>query len=138
MTHNPSTSPDGVVGFKMMPRPGGRPLRMPPMPDPVLNLVGGPNRDLVFDSAKYAYDRDVTVLLDLIASDGSIYRVQANQVAHEDGSGYSLVFVGHVVGKYRKASDCVSASTISRSSPSLRVPRSARGTRPLPIVQASA
>jgi hypothetical protein len=101
MTHNQPRSTGGVVGFKPVSRPGSQSFRLldASLPDLESSLVGGPNRDRIWDSAKYAYDRDVTMLVDLTADDGCVYRVQVTRVAHEDGSGHSLMFVGHVVAK---------------------------------------
>ena len=74
-------------------------------------IVGGPNRDRLFDAIKYAYDADVKVPIDFQVVYGTtmptthpgcanIYLqlrgVRIRQISHESGSGYSFNIEGYL------------------------------------------
>ena len=63
------------------------------------DIVGGPNRDLLFDACKYAHSRgvDIPVVFSIINSSvlTSIMNIRINGIEHEDGSGESFNLHGY-------------------------------------------
>lgn len=60
-------------------------------------LDGGPSVDRMVDAFKYAYDRDHPMNVVFTDDLGQEIRVQVQQLAHEDGSGQSVMFAGAVI-----------------------------------------
>ena len=74
------------------------------------DIIGGPNRDLLFDACKYAYDKSVSVLVEFSVVVGytkpkddpgranimmRMADVKVVGIQHEDGSGDSFNIVGY-------------------------------------------
>lgn len=73
------------------------------------DILNGPNRDLLFDACKYAYDKDVKVQVEFTIATGytapkesgkaayvpmDVADFRIHTIGHEDGSGKSLLLKG--------------------------------------------
>lgn len=62
-----------------------------------LKITDAPSRDRLFDSHKYAYDRDNQIICEFKLEDGNVYGIVVDGMFHEDGSGYSFCFFGRTL-----------------------------------------
>ncbi|MBP5647874.1 hypothetical protein J6X04_01115 [Candidatus Saccharibacteria bacterium] len=73
------------------------------------NIIGGPNRDNLFDAMKYAYEIKIPIKFDIVAGYTApvgnpdrhallldVKNIQIHTIQHEDGSGYSFNIYGYI------------------------------------------